>query len=51
MKKYTWVLGLVGGVTGIVIACEKQSGFIGGVGYWVVGSIAGSIVGVIIDQI
>ncbi len=52
---YKWALsyglGTVGCVAGIMLAIKRKSGFWGGVGWFIVGSMAGSGVGYVIGSV
>lgn len=44
-------LGLAGGVAGIFLAIHRKSGFWGGVGWWIVGGMAGGAAGFLVGSI
>ena len=43
--KITAALSLLGSVAGIIVAVKRKSGFWGGVGWFIVGGMAGTAIG------
>lgn len=44
-QKLRWGIGAMGSVAGILLAVHRKSGFWGGVGWWIVGGMAGGAIG------
>lgn len=49
-QKLRWGIGSLGSVAGILLAVHRKSGFWGGVGWWILGGMAGGAIGWIVTS-